>query len=62
MRHFVFLANAEPTLKNIKRMISVRLIFLAYAQRKLNVLKRTLSIICRNLKKRYDFKLTLSVR
>ena len=25
MRHFVFLANAEPTLKNIKRMLSVRL-------------------------------------
>ncbi len=26
MRHFVFLANAEPTLKNIKRTISVRLL------------------------------------
>ncbi len=26
-------------------------VFLAYAQRKLNTLKRTLSIICRNLKK-----------
>ncbi len=62
MPHFVFLANAEPTLKNIKRTISVRLIFLAYAQRKLNTLKRTLSIICRNFKKRYNFKLTLSVR
>jgi hypothetical protein len=27
MHHFVFLANAEPMLKNIKRMISVCLIF-----------------------------------
>jgi hypothetical protein len=27
MRHFVFLTNAEPTLKNIKRTISVRSIF-----------------------------------
>ncbi len=27
MRHFVFLANAEPTLKIIRRTISVRLIF-----------------------------------
>jgi hypothetical protein len=27
MRHFVFLANAEPALKNIKHTISVRLIF-----------------------------------
>jgi hypothetical protein len=26
MRHFVFLANAEPTLKNIKRTLIVRLI------------------------------------
>jgi hypothetical protein len=51
MRHFVFLANAEPTLKNIKRTISVCLIFLVYAQCKLNTLKRTLSLICRNCKK-----------
>jgi hypothetical protein len=62
MRRFVFLANAEPTLKNINRTISVRLIFFAYAQRKLNTLKRTLSIICRNFEKRYNFKLTQSVR
>jgi hypothetical protein len=41
MRHFVFFANAEHTLKNIKRTISVRLIFLTYAQRKLNTLKGT---------------------
>jgi hypothetical protein len=37
-------------------------VFLAYAQRKLNTLKRTLSLICRNCKKRQNFKLTLSVR
>ncbi len=64
--HFVFLANAEHTLKIIKRTISVRLTFFsvcsAYAQRKLDMLKRMLSIICRNFKKRYKFKLTLSVR
>jgi hypothetical protein len=64
--HFAFLANAEHTLKSIKRTISVRLTFFSvcsvYAQRKLDKLKRMLSIICRNLKKRYKFKLTLSVR
>jgi hypothetical protein len=45
MRHFVFLANAEPTLEIIKRTISVRLTFFAYAQHKLDKLKRMLSII-----------------
>jgi len=48
MRHFVFLANAEPTLKNIKRTISVRLIFFsvcsAYAQRMLSVSLIRLSV------------------
>jgi hypothetical protein len=52
IRHFVFLANAEHTLKIIKRMISVCLTFFsvcsAYAQRKLDKLKRMLSTICRN--------------
>jgi hypothetical protein len=62
IRHFVFLANAEHTLKIIKHTISVHLTFLAYAQRKLDKLKRMLSIICRNFKKRYKFKLTLTVR
>ena len=59
MHHFVFLANAEPTLS--ARSVCTQY-FLAYAQRKLNTLKRTLSIICRKLKKIYNFKLTLSVR
>ncbi len=55
MRHFVFLANAEPTLKNIKRTISVRLIilslrwvyakyFLALAEHALKNFKRTISM------------------
>jgi hypothetical protein len=51
IHHFVFLANAEHTLKIIKRTISVRLTFLAYAQRKLDKLKCMLSIIYRNFKK-----------
>jgi hypothetical protein len=61
IRHFVFLENAEHTLKIIKCMLSIGLTFLAYAQCNLNKFKRMLSIICRNKKNCSNFKLTLSI-
>jgi hypothetical protein len=54
-RHFVFLANAEHTLKIIKCKISIRLTFFSVSL--ISLIKRMLSIICRNFKKGVNLSL-----